>query len=281
MRLTVQLICIDVRLWDPEDVSRLAIVKSRKKEAVTVHEMAGLNKDDEEEGDGLELVELGMDDHLAMSLSAGLMDSSFKGAWKYAIDRANWIAGRRNEVAVHCRCSSKKVSFDPTNQLEIICRPEKLIEATHVVVAVTYGLEAFCLFSPQNNETEKMLDNARFFADCLVQGNQLEPQVDDFNPLKLECVLYSDLLKRGQSWSRDSVSEQYNACTKVLDHPANKAVPLIVYLYPLNQLKLGNQTEVFEVSGILLTRCQSMRNRLQQIHLETDSTNILRKGERF
>ena len=61
----------------------------------------------------------------------------------------------RAQVAVHCRWSNKKVSaVDSKNELEIICHRDELMksQATHVVVAITYGLEAFCVFSHQQQK---------------------------------------------------------------------------------------------------------------------------------
>ena len=74
------------------------------------------------------------------------------------------------------------------NELEIICRRDKLMksQATHVVVGITYGLEAFCVFSPQQQKhklpntrtddeaaVERMRNYARLFADRLL---------DEFDP---------------------------------------------------------------------------------------------------
>ncbi|EFX70697.1 hypothetical protein DAPPUDRAFT_112446 [Daphnia pulex] len=166
-----------------------------------------------------------MDDHTAMSLITGILRPSSGGAWQYVADWADWKAetfGRKAEVAVYCCCSrlSKEVSVvDSKTQLEIICNPEKLMKsgATHVVVAVTYGLEAFCIFSrqqPKSNTTtdddeeaiERMRNYARIFADRLMDDKKhLEPNQDQggdeenggqcFIPLDLQCILYSDLNK--------------------------------------------------------------------------------------
>jgi hypothetical protein len=131
-------------------VSRLSIVSTERKEIVKVHSMSSAFQTTEEEDHSSWLSEL--DNHSAMSLTAGLFGRSpFTGAWQFVSDRAG-SSSRKPEVAIHCRCSSRKISIDPKNQLEIICRPERIIKnkATHVVVAVKFGLEAFCVF--QNPE---------------------------------------------------------------------------------------------------------------------------------
>jgi hypothetical protein len=122
-----------MRLWDPDDVVSLVVVKTKKKGTVKVHSMAteetSDNKDDVTECDGPWLSYLGMDNHTAMSLMTGMLRPPSGRAWQYAADWADWKAEtfvRQNEVVVHCCCSSKKVSaLDSISQLEIICRPEK------------------------------------------------------------------------------------------------------------------------------------------------------------
>jgi hypothetical protein len=122
-----------MRLWDPDDVANSVVVKTETKETVDVHSMATEqterddNEDEETQRDGPWLSDLGMDDHTTMSLMTGMLRPPSGGAWQYAADWADWKAEtfvRQNEVAVHCCCSSKKVSaLDSISQLEIICRP--------------------------------------------------------------------------------------------------------------------------------------------------------------
>ncbi len=301
-----------MRLWDPDDVGNSIIVKTETKENVKVHSMATVqtsedNEDEETERDGPWLSDLGMDDHTAMSLMTGMLRPPSGGAWQYAADRADWRAetfGRKAEVAVHCCYSSKKVSaVDSKAELEIICRPEKLMKsgATHVVVAVTYGLEAFCIFSHRQQKPntttddddeviERMQNYARIFADRLMDDrNHLEPDQDQegdeedggqcFIPLDLQCIVYSDLNQvksGGQSWTCKPVSEQYETCRTVLSHPANKAIPLKVLLYPLSELMPNKEgkTKILrnlrDVSPNLVLRCQMVWNRLQRIRWDTD-----------
>ena len=281
---------LDILLWDPDDVARLAVVDIEPKETVRVHRMTGKQKDDEEDENVPWMSDLGLDDHSAVSLTAGLLSPSSGGAWQYAVDRANWAAGsfkRGAEVVVHCRRSSKKVSIDPVSQLEIVCRPEKIIksQATHVVVAITYGQEAFCVFTDQKSDYLKMLDCAQFFADGLLNGrSKLEPDQDEEGdeedghqliPLDLQCSLYSDSIggKKGSSWTSKSVSEQYIACREVLRQQV-KSVPLKVWLYPLGNL-LKNKAGIIkiptDVSRYLTICCHVMWDRLKQIRGDTGS----------
>ncbi|KAK4030156.1 hypothetical protein OUZ56_023132 [Daphnia magna] len=303
----------NVRLWDPEDVSRVTILQAERKETIEIRSMAAEKMKNDEENQDEEseslISNLGMDHHSVMSLTAGILRSPFKGAWQFASDRADdkTLSFNSNaEVVVHCRCSSRKTSIDPKTKLEIICRPERLIksQATHVVIAITYGLEAFCIFSQQNyqiSNDDEILGYARYFADGLLDGRkQLELEQDKEGdeedgghclvPLDLNCILYKDDpgLKKGQNWrSSNSVSEQYEACRKLLEHQSNKAIPLTVWLYPLQKLmpvdagipKMPDNQ--IDISRDLVVRCQTMWNRWQQIEMEVDlMTSDLNKLKR-
>ncbi|XP_046655011.1 uncharacterized protein LOC124348781 [Daphnia pulicaria] len=299
----------DMRLWDPEDVAKLIV---ETEENVKVHSMATEQTErDDEAGETKHrfwLSDLGMDDHTAMSLITGILRPSSGGAWQYVADWADWKAetfGRKAEVAVHCCCSrlSKEVSaVDSKTQLEIICRPDKLMQsgATHVVVAVTYGLEAFCIFSrqqPKSNTktddddeaTERMRNYARIFADRLTDDrNHLEADQDQegdeenggqcFIPLDLQCILYSDLNQAkngGQSWTCKPVAEQYEACRMELKNQDKKAIPLKVLLCPLSKLmpKKKGKTILPDMSTELVLRCKMIWNRqmdLQRILWDAD-----------
>jgi hypothetical protein len=113
-----------MRLWDPSDVSCLATVTTERKETVKVHSIVAEQMseeeddiDDDESGTTL-LSDLGMDNHSAMSLMAGLLHPSLAGAWQYLIDQSDSTMGLfdlGSEVAIHCRSSSRKVSVDPTS----------------------------------------------------------------------------------------------------------------------------------------------------------------------
>ena len=136
------------------------------------------------------------------------------------------------------------------NELEIICRRDKLMksQATHVVVGITYGLEAFCVFSPQqqkqklpktrtDDETafEGIQNYARLFADRLMDDvDHLEPDQDqegdeeDIVSSLYRLAMYSEWIQvegGGQNWTSMAVGEQYEACRTILSRRVNKDDP--------------------------------------------------------
>ena len=92
-------------------MARLAVVDTEPKETVKVHAMTAEQKEDEEDENVPWMSELGLDDHSAMSFTAGLLRPSNGGAWQYVVDRVNWTAGsfnRGSEIVVHCRRTVRK-----------------------------------------------------------------------------------------------------------------------------------------------------------------------------
>ena len=275
-------------MWDPDVVSAPNFCQSKKEKKVEIHAMLAGPRIDYEAEDaqgGQEhkswLFDLGMDHHTAMSFIVGLASPSCGGAWQYAVDRTN---SRGEEVVVHCRRSVKKYDVESKlKTLDMVCRPKVLRDsgATHVVVAIEYGLEAFCLFSPRDNDKEameNMLDNAQLFADCLSKDkSRLEPEENGKNcpiPLDMQCILYSDLIdnKSGPCWTSLPVAEQYEACRTIFTSEEKKLVPLKVWLYPLSNLKkIQAAIAMPEVSEVLLIRSHKFWDRFRQFAFETDS----------
>ena len=74
----------DVRLWDDEDVFRLAVIETETKKPVKVLTMATdeQESDEEDASDGDWISKLGLDDHSPMSFAAGLLRPPFIGAWQ-------------------------------------------------------------------------------------------------------------------------------------------------------------------------------------------------------
>ena len=302
----------DIYLWDPEDLPSQEVVKKVRKESVNVlspMETERTNNCKENDDAMFEyepwLTHLGMDDHSAMSLMT-LPTRSFEGAWQYVTDRATDSTLRDSEIVIHCYCSSRKVYVNP-NKLDIICRPEKLAKtkATHVVVGVTYGQEAFCIFSDKQNKNshvktttddERFKNHANFFARGLQDGQTLLELDEEGNeedggcglfPTDLDCILYKDTRdgKMGTNWTLKPIDEQYEACRKVLEHQEDESVPLRVLLYPLHkllpteasiiklpdkQIDVSRENEI-GISHDVVIRCQWMWNHLKRVRLETES----------
>ena len=276
----------DINLWETDDITGLTVVKQESKETVSAYKIAAkceVDIDDEEEIEPW-MSDIGLDDHSAMSLTAGLMTPSPAGAWQFMSEFTDWNNGSYDaQVAVHCVSVTRKISFNPQTQLQTLFNPDTLSkqqasEATHVVVGITYGLEAFCLFSHQvpkiedKEDTQNLLDYANFFAKGLLDGReQLELDQDvkgDGHQLNVHCTLYSDLIGTTSGQTSRPIAEQYEVCRKLLFHQTGKFVALKVWLYPIH--KLNPYEKMPDISHQLVIRCQKMWHRLRQVRLQTD-----------
>ncbi|XP_057377813.1 uncharacterized protein LOC130699581 [Daphnia carinata] len=280
------------QLWCKHDVSNSAVEEPKKNAEVFLKTIVQTDEEGENPDEGEDqipfLSNIGMDDHTAMSLMAGLLGPPLKGAWQYAAD---WVESTNESfsqgahVAVHCCRSEKNISIDPESQLDIVCLPKKLMEtpATHVVIGITYGLEAFCIFSKDNQANTY----ARIFKERLVNEDEnLEHDQDEEGdeedgghcsiPKDLQCTLYSDLVdfKGSKSWTLKPVAEQYEACRKILEHGTQKTIPMKVWLYPLNKLMAAKELvaqmpqNIKDVSRELLFRFQVILSHLHGICFE-------------
>ncbi|KAI9559803.1 hypothetical protein GHT06_013810 [Daphnia sinensis] len=286
--------CSDIRLWATDDVSQLSVKTEMNAEvslkAITVQTDEEDEDLDEGQDQGSFLSNLGMDDHTAMSVTAGLLRPSLNGAWHYAadwVDAKDELSSQGAHVAVHCCHSEKNVFINRESQLKGVCQPELLpnSQATHVVIAITYGLEAFCIF-PQGHQAETY---ARIFKDRLVdESENLELDHDEEGdeedgrhcsiPKDLQCILYSDLVdvEDSKSWTLKPVAAQYEACRKILEGGTEKAVPLRVWLRPLCNLvnAEGRIAQIpingEDVSQKLIFRCQAMLSRFHRIRREAE-----------
>ncbi|XP_045024270.1 uncharacterized protein LOC116934977 isoform X2 [Daphnia magna] len=289
-----------IHLWDPDDVSELKMVEEKESADVYIKTADQIDEEDEtleeREGQAPFLSNLGMDDHTAMSLMAGLLRPSLKGAWKYAadwVDSKDELFSHGTHVAVHCCRFEKDISINP-DQLSIVCKPKELmkIQATHVVMAITYGLEAFCIFS----QDSLAKTYARIFKDRLEnEDDNWKPDRDEEGdeedgghcsiPKDLKCLLYSDLvdIQDGKNWTLKPVAEQYESCRKILKGGKEKTIPLRVWLYPLNKLKdlilAKMPLNIKDVSRELLFHCQVMLSRFHGICLEAELLAEELKGQ--
>ncbi|KAK4030184.1 hypothetical protein OUZ56_023161 [Daphnia magna] len=291
-----------IHLWDPDDVFELKMVEEKESADVYIKTADQIDEEDEtleeREDQAPFLSNLGMDDHTAMSLMAGLLRPSLKGAWQYAadwVDSKDELFSHGTHVAVHCCRFEKDISINP-DQLSIVCKPKELmkIQATHVVMAITYGLEAFCIFS-QDSQAKTY---ARIFKDRLEnEDDNWKPDRDEEGdeedgghcsiPKDLKCLLYSDLvdIQDGKYWTLKPVAEQYESCRKILEGETEKTIPLRVWLYPLNKLMAVKERvakmpqNVKDVSRELLFRCQVMLSRFHGICLEAELLAEELKGQ--
>ncbi len=220
---------------------------------------------------------MSLDTHLQASTLVGFVDK-FRGASNFLTDRTIPTQATRNFI---CRTKSKKESL-PSRFISDVARllfkgeikNTQISEATHVVVGVIYGAEAYCVLAQDLNErdqddredAEKKLFNITAKMKTSLEINQ---DVSDFkeqfdNEEKqlsrlIKCCVYSDL--RVQPVRECKVLDAYKHCYKLVEEiqktdGKNKAVVLAVLLCPLENCKIDQVERLFRnVDSALITRC--------------------------
>ncbi len=233
--------------------------------------------------------QLNFNDHLKLSIIAGLIDK-YEGASNYLIDRSSSLA-QTNEMLV-CRVESKKVDLDllelvndhiprlPHDRVENI--EKRVLEATHIVISVTYGAEAYCVLTEKfdGDNQEEVERKLSMMADKMEKALMCEKDVDEFKEefdqvekerlgRSLSCRLYTDFSDpQNHPVSDCNVFDAYNHCHSLIEEmqkaDGDKAVPISVTLCPLKVIMgtVGTFRKLFEYrdvdSGLVTRSCHIM-----------------------
>ena len=234
---------------------------------------------------------MGIDDHLQASVIAGVIEK-FRGSSNYLNDRPQPAQSTRTFV---CRVKSRKDSLDLktlNNQEDLAAHLDGPIsQATHLVVGVTYGAEAYCVLThdfskkeedreDDREEAEEMMSNIVSKMENALGENQ---DLDEFKQLfddeekrkldRVKCRLYADL--QSQSVRECCVFDAYKCCLKLIDQAQktgvenSQAVPIAAFLLPLkviaSQVQGVRPLEYRDVDGELVTQCCRIWDHLERI----------------
>ncbi|XP_076854976.1 uncharacterized protein LOC143509945 [Brachyhypopomus gauderio] len=161
--------------------------------------------------------------------------------------------------------------------------------ATHVVIAVLYGANAFFTFDREitkEESEEKTKGNmqlavnvlsyvAKGMADAaLTLGDRANKQLQN-----VTCSFYGDFkLDVNPSTFEDAV-RVYSTLPSMLGKDGEYAVPLKVWLYPLSRLGLTNAPRVTDISSSCSRRILHTLNQLDMVDLKCD--HLLNEGAQF
>ena len=198
---------------------------------------------------------MGLDKHLQASTMAGLV-SKYRGASNFLNDKTN--SSQASRVVILRAKSRRESLIFPT---EAVTRLLEETKATHVVMGVTYGAEAYCVFTQDldNNfddeeareesrdEANKYLSNlATKLVASLEETQNLAEFQDQFNDeekkilTRIKCRLYADF--QTPAAKECSVFDAYKHCLKLMEQVQksydreSKLVPISVFMCPLNHV---------------------------------------------
>ncbi|XP_078251127.1 uncharacterized protein LOC144591088 [Rhinoraja longicauda] len=145
--------------------------------------------------------------------------------------------------------------------------------ATHVIIAVLYGAQAFFVFDQMASSAENTQDiqgNMEAMIKHLPQiAIQLEATVkmtkeQKSHSEKFSCTFYGDFsLKNNPTTFKDAINI-YRTLPTLLGPGGEHSVPITVWLYPLNKLDSKAAQLVREISVGLVNRCQSVLEQLSE-----------------
>ena len=230
--------------------------------------------------------QMGLDAHLQATTLTGLIDK-YRGASNFLNDHS--ITTTRTLI---CRANSRQETLDLTSLVnqdaahllsDEDIKKQTVSEATHVIVGVEHGAEAYCVLSQDFNLTDKYdreeseeklskisskmkaaLEDDQDVAEFKQQFSIEEKQ--QINRL-VKCRVYTDL--RVQPVSECNVFDAYKHCRKLVEEiqkTDSKAVVLAVLLCPLKAFTEPVGGRLFrDVDSELITRCCYLWSKLESV----------------
>ncbi|XP_039374189.1 stonustoxin subunit alpha-like [Mauremys reevesii] len=148
--------------------------------------------------------------------------------------------------------------------------------ATHVVTAVLYGAQAFFVFDREVSSTESVEEiqgNMKLMIEKLpkISGGGEGPvqmeykkasQVENFS-----CTFYGDFAFENNPVTYQDAMEIYSTLPKLLGDSREKAVPVKVWLHPLQLLDSKAAKLVREISNVLIFDAQTALEKLTELDM--------------
>ncbi|XP_055743820.1 uncharacterized protein LOC129826775 [Salvelinus fontinalis] len=263
-------LCSDVGLWDESTIADMRQSLPRPHTQVTCIE-----------GDSLQ------DRFRALDVSTPLRASVLSG-----LVEVGGAAGYLNHPAQSKNKDRVTLQYRTTTRLDMLSHRvfEETVKrdskATHVVMAVLYGAQAFFIFDDTCVSGEKragggeadMHSVIKKMATSFSADHMLSSLSDNekINSLLYQCTLHSDVDHINGSMTYGQAVQALESLPKHLGQQGEKAVPLYAWLYPLKNLDtsvqitqgfLSEAEDVVEHLRQVTMRCQDM---MTLLHINDD-----------
>ena len=242
----------------------------------------------------------GLDDHLKASAMSGLIDK-FTGASNYLNDKTR-SSSQVSRILV-IRTITVRQRLNLLNPVDFEVVKSNATSSTHAVVAVTYGLEAYCVFAQKLDDKESREDaedNLSYLVTKFIKHISekhdwvnFEDHLSKKEQLRLrkhiKCSLYSDL--QTKTVRECSTVDAYKHCLKVISEmqrktgeEKSKAVPISISLCPLKYL-IGTTrgarslVQYRDINPDLMTRCSRLWTEFERVNGEAETLRAAIKDE--
>ncbi|XP_071944804.1 uncharacterized protein [Antedon mediterranea] len=206
---------------------------------------------------------------LKLSILGGLVEVS--GSAKYLNDRKS--SNNTVRVSMHYKCTTKfeEITMEHMDKGKIM--HHDVFEygiATHVVIGIKYGGQAFFVFEKQfsERETQKNVHGDLHDAIKALPGiasldstENLKDKVDGF-----EFIFYGDCIPPTNPTTYLDAVKLYKDLPKLMGKAKN-SVPMHVWLYPLEKLDSKAAKLVREISFTLVDRTEKTLEQLQSLEI--------------
>ncbi|XP_060719417.1 verrucotoxin subunit beta-like [Tachysurus vachellii] len=191
--------------------------------------------------------QLKVDGELKLSLLCG--NVSVSGAARYFNDTKKSFIQQR--LTLHYKTTTRFEQLTMEHLAQGQIDHHELFDhdmATHVVVAVLYGADAYFVFDKERNlsdETNNVQGDVKIAADMLQTkflcsaGAQVELKWEEHEKAavkQMNCTFYGDFKLSSNPTTFEDAVKVYNDLPKMLGENGEHAVPVKVWLYPLVKL---------------------------------------------
>ncbi|XP_034986077.1 stonustoxin subunit beta-like [Zootoca vivipara] len=144
---------------------------------------------------------------------------------------------------------------------------------THVVVGILYGAHAFFVFDQISSSSESVRDiRAKLHVmvakvPLVCQGKE-EAELEGEEKAaakKFSCTFHGDIALESNPTSYEEALKVYSSLPKLLGDQGEKAVPVKVWLYPLNRLESKAARLVRQVSSKLISDVEEALEQLGEV----------------
>ncbi|XP_038672209.1 stonustoxin subunit alpha-like [Scyliorhinus canicula] len=215
---------------------------------------------------------LNVNGSLKASFLSGLVE--VKGSAKYLNDTKR--SKRQARVTLQYRTTTR---FEQLTMSHLgrqnVTHPDVFDQgtATHVVTAVLYGAQAFFVFDQEVSSSENLQDIQANLEGIIkeipkiaIEGQASLKLRDEqqSNSQKFSCTFYGDFCLDINPTTFQEAINIYRTLPKLLGRDGDHAVPMRVWLYPLNKLDSKAAQLVRDISVGLVNHCQSVLEQLNE-----------------
>ncbi|XP_037387674.1 verrucotoxin subunit beta-like isoform X2 [Pygocentrus nattereri] len=200
------------------------------------------------------------------------------GSCTYFTDEKKSEKKAKLTLSYHATTKFKQLSMDHLTQISYLSEL-KGTGATHIVVAILYGADAYFVFEREldshknkwelEGELKLTIQKLSFLATGELGGSGERKDSEKHEFEKTSCTFHGDFKLESNPCTLQDALQVYTKLPYMLGEKGEHAVPLQVWLYPLSKLPKSRLEEsdciVREISDTLNTRMSHAIDRLNMI----------------